>query len=38
MLIYNIKQLLIAAIYIRNPNLYMRPSHKHNYKTDRNGN
>lgn len=31
-------QLFIAAIYIRNPNLYMLPSRKRNYKTDRNGN
>lgn len=38
MLICNIMQLFIAAIYIRNPNLYMCPSRKHNCKTDRNGN
>lgn len=31
-------QLFIAAIYIRNPNLYMCPFRKRNYKTDRNGN
>lgn len=37
-LICNIMQLFIAAIYIRNPNLYMCPSRKHNCKTDRNGN
>ena len=37
-LICNIAQLFIAVIYIRNPNLYMCPSRKHNCKTDRNGN
>ena len=37
-LICNIAQLFIAAIYIRNTNLYMCSSRKHNCKTDRNGN
>ena len=37
-LICNTAQLFIAAIYIRNPNLYMLPSHKNNCKTDRNKN